>query len=203
MSLANQAPPSWLAEEEEGKSSPKPAAYSPPRVQAVNSATVGSVEGRRLSPEEERKARMIFFGIKGITLVLCVLMFVTACIHMEEVSSVTGSGQIFVATYMIFFSILLAAFEIAQTQRIVWLDHMLRRNFGFLFSAMGKALFIIFVAFLCLGLDGDSDMPVFVGIAVAAFGGGQVTLYLKHPEYFDYAPEGYESLSEYIPENTV
>ena len=43
-----------------------------------------------------------------------------------------------------------------------------------------------------------------VGIAVAAFGVGQVTLYLKHPEYFEYTPQGYESPSEQLtPDNVV
>ena len=196
MAALNQDPPSWLVEDEKraavGSYSNEPRSPNT-RAQAVQSGSVGSVEGRRrLSLEEEGKARMLFFAVKGITLILCILMFITACMHLEEVSSVTSSGQIFVATYMIFFSVLLASFEIAQSRQIVWLDHMLRRNFGFLFSAVGKALFIIFVAFLCLGLDGQSDMPIIVGITVAAFGIGQVALYLQHPEWFDYIPSGYE-----------
>jgi len=198
MSLANQEPPSWLVEEENKGSHSPHSPMSPVPQMPTNHATmnhsVGSVEGgvnKRLTAEEEKKARMVFFGIKGITLVLCAAMFITAIVHTEEVSGVTGSGQLFVATYMIFFSILLASFEVAQMQKIVWLDHLLRRNFGFLYSAMGKALFVIFVAFLCLGLDGESDMPVLVGISVAAFGGAQVALYLKNPEYFEYVPPGY------------
>ena len=200
MSLANQAPPSWLVEEEDkanGNVSPHSPVPNLPSNHASMNHSVGSVEGGsrgRLTGEEEKKARMVFFGIKGITMLLCAAMFITAVVHMQEVNGVTSSGQLFVATYMIFFSILLAAFEVAQMQKIIWLDHMLRRNFGFLYSAMGKALFIIFVAFLCLGLDGASDMPMMVGIAVATFGGAQVALYLKNPEYFEYCPPGYDML---------
>ena len=191
MSLPAQAPPAWLAEEEDEKNH-SPKAQLSPRMPQSSASGIGSVERgptRQLSEESKQKARMLYFGMKIVTLLLCVLMFSTACIRLEALSGVSDSGQIFVATYMIFFSILLAAFEITQMQQIIWLDHMLRRNFGFLFSAMGKAFFIIFVAFLCLGLDGE--LPLATGIAVAVFGGGQVAMYLKHPEFFEYIPPGY------------
>jgi hypothetical protein len=197
MSIVNQAPPAWLVEEENDSNNNTTreggSGSISPRVSAVNNSSIGLVEGsqrRQLSPEEERKARIVYFGIKGITLLLCALMFTTACIRLENIAGLSSSGQAFVASYMIFFSVLLAAFEISQTKQIIWLDHMLRRNFGFLFSAMGKAFFFIFIAFLCLGLDGE--MAIGTGICVAAFGIGQVTLYLKRPEYFDYIPAGYE-----------
>lgn len=195
MSLPTQAPPAWLVEEDEKDNSPKTPLS--PRIAQSSAGGVGQIERgprKNLSEEEESKARMLYFGMKAITLILCILMFSTACVSLEGVSGVSASGQIFVSTYMIFFSILLAAFEITQIQQIIWLDHMLRRNFGFLFSPMGKAFFIIFVAFLCFGLDGE--LPLVTGIAVAVFGGGQVAMYLKHPEFFEYIPPGYGPLSE-------
>jgi hypothetical protein len=190
MSLPPQAPPAWLVEEEDEK---QHSANMPLSPQRQNSASVtGNPDissSRRLTNEQESKAKLLYFGMKVLTLALCVLMLCTASISLHAISGVSASGQIFVATYMIFFSVLLAAFEIAQMQQILWLDHMLRRNFGFLFAAMGKAFFVIFVAFLCFGLDGD--LPLATGIAVAAFGGGQLAMYLKYPAYFEYVPPGY------------
>lgn len=61
----------------------------------------------------------------------------------ECVNGVETSGKIFVATYMVFFSLLLFFFEMMEIRPIEWLDHMLRRNFGFLYGTMGKALYII------------------------------------------------------------
>lgn len=58
-------------------------------------------------------------------------------------NGVETSGKIFVATYMVFFSLLLFFFEMMEIRPIEWLDHMLRRNFGFLYGTMGKALYII------------------------------------------------------------
>ena len=81
---------------------------------------------------------------------------------------------------MIFFSTLLFTFEAMQSQPIVWLDHMLRRNLAS-YNPIGKALFDIFIAFLCLGLSGDLSLAV--GIAFACFGGGQIALYMKNQHY--------------------
>jgi hypothetical protein len=197
MSIPNQPPPEWLQELEDEKTTPS-TPLSPRTVPQATMATssTSNIDGgsRRLSPQEQSKARLLYFVMKLITLALCALMFSTACIALEHISGVANSGQIFVATYMLFFSLLLAALEVAQMQQITWLDHMLRRNFGFLFSAMGKAFFVIFIAFLCFGLDGD--LPIWTGIAVAAYGGSQVVLFLKFPEYSDYVPHGYGALPE-------
>ena len=197
MSIPNQDPPEWLKKLEDEKTTPS-TPLSPRTVPQTTMATnsTNNLDGgsRRLSPQEQSKARLLYFAMKLITLALCALMFSTACIALEHISGVANSGQIFVATYMLFFSMLLAALEVAQMQHITWLDHMLRRNFGFLFSAMGKAFFVIFIAFLCFGLDGD--LPIWTGIAVAAYGGSQVVLFLKFPEYSDYVPQGYGALPE-------
>ncbi len=49
----------------------------------------------------------------------------------------------FIAAYMLFFSTLLFVFEAVEIRPVEWLDHLLRRNFGFLYGAMGKSFFII------------------------------------------------------------
>lgn len=51
--------------------------------------------------------------------------------------------KLFVIAYMLFFSILLFAFEAIELRQIEWIDHLFRRNFGFLYGALGKAFFII------------------------------------------------------------
>jgi hypothetical protein len=61
----------------------------------------------------------------------------------ESINGVETSGKIFVATYMLFFSTLLFMFEMMDIRPIEWFDHMLRRNFGFLYGTLGKSLFII------------------------------------------------------------
>ena len=185
--LPTQAPPSWLAEEEEDEDISESKKTS---IQVGEVAGGGS--GRSSAEcEEDNKhnAKMVWYGLKILTLMFCVLIFATAIIRLETIT-LAESPQVFVCSYMIFFSTLLFTFEAMQSQPIVWLDHMLRRNFGFLYNPIGKALFDIFIAFLCLGLSGDLSLAV--GIAFACFGGGQIALYMKNPTLFVYnaVPEG-------------
>jgi hypothetical protein len=71
------------------------------------------------------------------------LFYVIVVWHIESINGVETSGKIFVATYMMFFSLLLFFFELMEIRPMEWLDHMLRRNFGFLYGTMGKSLYII------------------------------------------------------------
>jgi hypothetical protein len=61
----------------------------------------------------------------------------------EYLDVVDAVEKIFVVIYMLFFSTLLLAFEAVEIYKVEWLDHMFRRNFGFLYKALGKAFFII------------------------------------------------------------
>ena len=146
---------------------------------------IGPSGGVGLDAQEKSKAKMVWYGLKVITMALCVMIFASAVIRLETIRLSSG-GQVFVAVYMIFFSTLLFVFEAMQSQPIVWLDHMLRRNFGFLYSAIGKSAFIVFIAFLCLGLDGD--LPLVTGILTAIFAFGSIGLWFKYPKLFEYSP---------------
>lgn len=172
--LPQQVPPSWLAEEEDDvkvKKAPN----------SVGSVAGGATAASEREEDQKANAKMVWYGLKVMTLFFCVLIFSTAIIRLETVTF-SESPQVFVCSYMIFFSTLLFTFEAMQSQPIEWLDHMLRRNFGFLYQPLGKALFDIFLAFLCLGLS--SDLALAVGIAFALFGGLQIALYLKNPSLF-------------------
>jgi hypothetical protein len=98
---------------------------------------------------------------------------------------VDDSGKIFVAVYMFFFAALLFAFETVQIRSIEALDHVFRRNFGFLYNVMGKSLFIIFIAFLSFGLGEPLTLSFITGLLFAAFGVAELALYLKFPELFE------------------
>lgn len=64
------------------------------------------------------------------------------------------------------------------------------RNFGFIYGALGKSFFIIFIAFLSFGLGDPESLTLATGVIWASFGAGQVALYLKYPEWFDTDTEG-------------
>ena len=200
-----QQAPSWLAEDEvESRGGGIPAKHNGQGSSSSVGALAGAHPQSALSAAEQdeanaRKAVMVSYGTKALTLVFCVLIFATAIVRLETIK-ISEGGQVFVAAYMLFFSTLLFVFEAMQSQPIVWLDHMLRRNFGFLYNPVGKAFFLIFIAILCLGLDGD--LSVAVGLAATAFGGAQIALYLKNPALFAAAmnPAG---LEQQQPQNGV
>jgi hypothetical protein len=96
-------------------------------------------------------------------------------------------GKIFVAVYMLFFSTLLLIFEVAELRHVEWVEHMFRRNCGFLFGALGKAFFIIFIAFLSFGLGDPLPLTYSTGSAWTVFGCLKLGLYLKYPEWFERA----------------
>ena len=91
-----------------------------------------------------------------------------------------------VALYMILFSILLFAYEVCWWKSIPPLTKTLRKNFGFLFGLKGKALFIVFVAFLNFGLTNDDDQTtnwgLYTGIAFFVSGALHLVIFLKWPE---------------------
>lgn len=118
---------------------------------------------------------MIQWGLRIITMSLCLLMALTALIGLSKlqfldtwimisrvaiiyrdphlvywhtftagsINGVDKSGKIFVAVYMFFFSTVLFVFEGVQIKNVEYLDHVFRRNFGFLYSVTGKAFYII------------------------------------------------------------
>ncbi len=85
----------------------------------------------------------IIMGLKVLTIGLSVLMAFTALISLSNLSGLTDIGKIFVGIYMICFSAVLCSFEIIQVMPFEALSNIYRRNFGFLYGAKGKGLFII------------------------------------------------------------
>mmetsp|Transcript_36787 Transcript_36787/g.77636 ORF Transcript_36787/g.77636 Transcript_36787/m.77636 type:complete len:207 (-) Transcript_36787:167-787(-) len=64
-------------------------------------------------------------------------------------------AEIFVSLYMILFSVLLFSYELMWWKSIDSVNKNLRMNFGFMYGVKGKALYLIFVAFLVIGLKND------------------------------------------------
>lgn len=64
-------------------------------------------------------------------------------------------SEIFVSVYMILFAVLLFCYELMWWKSIDTVNRNLRMNFGFLYGIKGKAAFLIFIAFLAIGLKDD------------------------------------------------
>ena len=71
------------------------------------------------------------------------MMAATAVLGVMSISGISSLGKIFTATFMLFFSLLLFSFEAMTIWPYEFLDHMYKRNFGFLYTTKGKAFYEI------------------------------------------------------------
>lgn len=77
------------------------------------------------------------------------------CLGVFGILENTNLSEIFVSIYMILFSVLLFMYELMWWKSIDVVNKNLRMNFGFLYGIKGKAGYLIFVAFLVIGLKDD------------------------------------------------
>ena len=103
-------------------------------------------------------------------------------------------SEFFVALYVLLFAVVWFLFEVSQIRPIASVHEILRRNFGFLSSPIGKSGFIVFIAFLNFGVA-DQTMSLWTGILVCAAGIIAGLVYLKYPTYYprisDPSEQGY------------
>lgn len=81
-------------------------------------------------------------------------------------------SESFICVYMILFAVLLFLYELMWWMTIPSVNKIIRMNFGFMYGVRGKGLFLIFVAFLSIGLDTGAEewLKYFTGISFLAGG---------------------------------
>ena len=96
----------------------------------------------------------------------------------------TDLSEAFVAVYMLLFATLLALYEIMWWSTIDVINKNLRKNFGFLYGVKGKAFYLIFVAFLVIGLKNKviKWLQWAVGISYLVSGVLHLFLWFTKPE---------------------
>ena len=66
----------------------------------------------------------------------------------------------FLSAYMVIFAALLFLYEFIWWQPIASLNIIFRKNFGFFYGLRGKGFYLIFIAFLTLGLIEDDQSKI-------------------------------------------
>ena len=116
---------------------------------AMTSSSASTVEQKQQPTSIfSKKTVFIQYALRIATMMICILMAATALIGLSCVHGVESTGRIFVAVYMFLFAGLLFIFEGVQMRNIEYLDHIYRRNFGFMYNSLAKSFFIIFIGFL-------------------------------------------------------
>jgi len=120
------------------------------------------------------------------------------------VNALAASGEVpitraFLATYMGMFAAMLALFE----TRVKYTASCIRKNFGFLFTYTGRAVFLIFLGAICFGMldkDGETKAPnayitcLLTGLATVFNAILNCFIICNHPEFQAMnAPDAHQS----------
>lgn len=129
---------------------------------------------------------LLNFAVAGMMGALGVLTLLNFELHNIEDIAATP----FLATYMILFAALLFVYELVWWVPIPQINRTLRKNFGFMYGLKGKGFYMIFVAFLCIGLLNEENKTIEIlgwatGIAFLAVGILHIFLILSNPEFED------------------
>jgi COPI associated protein len=122
---------------------------------------------------------MLNIGLSAMMAALGVLTLIS--VHKNGVD---GLSEPFLAAYMVMFAILLFVYELMWWRAMPGLNKSLRKNFGFLYGLRGKGFYLIFVAFLCLGLGKEASVSTLnwaTGIAYMAAGCFHIFLVCANP----------------------
>ena len=78
----------------------------------------------------------------------------------QFITSKFDLSSIFLSVYMIIFAALLFLYEFIWWQPVAHINIVFRKNFGFLYGLKGKGFYMIFIAFLTIGLIDDNETAV-------------------------------------------
>ena len=116
-----------------------------------------------------------------INMILCVMMAATGAIGIKNMRY-EFLGDL-VPLYIIALAALWFCYEVNPIRPCPPITGLYKRNFGFFYNALGKALFIIFMGLLCFGVEAGS-LGIITGLAVAIDGGLLILLFLKYPHMY-------------------
>mmetsp|Transcript_27722 Transcript_27722/g.77671 ORF Transcript_27722/g.77671 Transcript_27722/m.77671 type:complete len:197 (+) Transcript_27722:85-675(+) len=131
---------------------------------------------------------------------------VLTLIEVHNRKSTKDISEPFLAAYMIMFATLLFSYEFMWWMPAPGINKSLRRNFGFMYGLRGKGLYLIFVAFLCLGLGKDASVRELnwaTGIAYLIVGCLHILVVCSYPEVAIQYVAPSAGLTADDPENVV
>lgn len=134
---------------------------------------------------EMTDTNMVRFGYRIASLALGLMMIVAS---FTELFNLTSFNRFFIAIYNILFAGLLILHESQGLVMCDGVDSTMRRYFGLLYGHMGRALFIIFIAFLNFALSDAGWLGTTTALLLLLLGGSMVAIYLKYPHLLDEAP---------------
>ena len=153
----------------------------------LSNSLVSSFSLHLSASEAPSKSRFTLICLSFLNIGLAAMMASLGILTLIEIhkNGIGDFSEPFLACYMVMFAVLLFVYECMWWKAIPGLNKTLRKNFGFLYGIRGKGLYLIFVAFLCLGLGKDASVATLnwsTGIAYLAAGCFHIFLVCWKPE---------------------
>eukprot|EP00904_Undaria_pinnatifida_P006557 jgi/Undpi1/3030/HiC_scaffold_14.g06407.m1 len=130
-------------------------------------------------------SNMVRFGFRVAALFLGTMMIVASFVELWNLSSFT---RFFIAIYNMLFAALLILHESQGLVMCDGVDSTLRRYFGLLYGHLGRAVFIIFIAFLNFALTDAGWLGNITALLLLLLGGVMVAVFVKYPHLLDESP---------------
>jgi hypothetical protein len=140
------------------------------------------------SSDVAKRGKTMLVLLSMLNIGLCTMMAALGVLTLISVhrngNAIDNLSEPFLAAYMVMFAILLFVYELMWWRAMPGLNKSLRKNFGFLYGLRGKGFYLIFVAFLCLGLGKEASVATLnwaTGIAYMAVGCFHIFLVCANP----------------------
>lgn len=130
------------------------------------------------------RAGCILTMLSIVDMGLAVMMAALGVLTLLDFNNPNDLSEAFLAVYMMLFAVLLFGYEFMWWMTVPSVNKVLRKNFGFMYGLRGKGFYLIFVAFLCIGLGDDNSNRTLTwatGISYLVFGAIHVFIVFVHP----------------------
>lgn len=131
-----------------------------------------SAEALGVTPEELKKIQMWGLILRVAYMCASILMAAAAALTIQK----AGLSVIFIALYVFFFAIIICCFEVALNVIALWIA----QNFGFMYTLLGRMLFIIFIASLCYNLELFGKIVMGILLAIVVLNIGVIIVFPKY-----------------------
>lgn len=131
-----------------------------------------SAEALGVTPEELKKIQMWGLILRVSYMCASVLMAAAAALAIQD----GGLSIVFIALYVFFFAIIICCFEVALNVVALWIA----QNFGFMYTLLGRILFIVFVASLCFNLKLFGQIVMGILLVLVVLNIGVIVVFPKY-----------------------
>ena len=137
----------------------------------------------------------------------CAYMMACGVMSIMENGQFSKIDEVFLSLYILLFATLIVAYEstrfCSESSPAELIERVYKRNFGFMLKAQTRAMFLIFVGFMVLGLAEPPNMVLVMGCGIVTISTGIIFICLtcKEPDLFTEKPKQ-ATQEPYVPPNS-